>query len=104
METSSLTFVFVSSNFVHEKSSHLEHTTFHVTRLCTDTKAWIEQLFASVGLQVGMFRALASSGLKTKVTDVVSQVNMLQTVHQTGKRECLQINSTVSFDFWLVIL
>ncbi|XP_059169710.1 serine/threonine-protein kinase TBK1-like [Physella acuta] len=83
------------SNYVHEKSSHLEHTTFHVTRLCTDTKAWIEQLFASVGLQVGMFRALANSGLKAKVTDVVSQVNMLQTVHQTGKRECLQINSTL---------
>ncbi|CAL1534551.1 unnamed protein product [Lymnaea stagnalis] len=78
------------SRYVQQKSSQLELATSYVTRMCSDAKAWKEQLFSSLGIQVGMFRALANN-VKPNGIDVTSRVNMLQTVQQTGNRECTQI-------------
>ncbi|CAG5120800.1 unnamed protein product [Candidula unifasciata] len=72
-------------NYVRSKSIQLELSTGYATRMCTDTKTWQDQLFSNLSLQTKL-----SNGL-----DFGGRLNVLQTLLETGKRECSQISAQV---------
>lgn len=88
------------SNYVHNKSSQLELSLGYVTRMCSDTKAWQTHLFSSLGLQTNLLKTVMNSSVRINGVDISGRVNMLQTLHQTGSRECSQISSHVSMSLW----
>uniref|UniRef100_A0A2C9JUE3 Protein kinase domain-containing protein n=1 Tax=Biomphalaria glabrata TaxID=6526 RepID=A0A2C9JUE3_BIOGL len=79
------------SKYVHEKCCQLENTMDHLVRACSDVRLWKDQLFMSIGMQAGMFNMLTTSNLKPNGIDLAGRVNMLQTIHKTGNRECTQM-------------
>lgn len=63
--------------------------------MCGDAKTWHDQLFSNLSLQTKMLKMLMNSNLKTNGLDIGGRLNVLQTLLETGKRECSQISTQV---------
>ncbi|BFZ10720.1 hypothetical protein BsWGS_13759 [Bradybaena similaris] len=82
-------------NYLRSKSVQLELSTGFAVRMCSDAKTWHDQLFSNLSLQTKMLKMLMSSNLKTNGLDIGGRLNVLQTLLETGKRECSQISTQV---------
>ncbi|GFN84469.1 serine/threonine-protein kinase tbk1-like [Plakobranchus ocellatus] len=83
------------SSYVNQKSSRLHLSVSHVKHSCSESKLWREQLFAFLDIQVNLFKSLATSNLRPTNIDITGRINVLETLQQTGQRECQQLNATL---------
>ncbi|KAK3706246.1 hypothetical protein RRG08_056465 [Elysia crispata] len=83
------------SAYVNQKNSRLHWSVSHVKRECVKSKLWKEQLFASMEIQVSMFKLLACSNLKPTNIDITGRMNILSALQQTGQKECQQLSAAL---------
>ncbi|GFR66556.1 serine/threonine-protein kinase TBK1 [Elysia marginata] len=83
------------SSYVNQKNLRLQLSVSHVKRGCIESKIWKEQLFASLDIQVNMFKSLASSNLKPTNIDLSGRMNVLNTLQQAGHRDCQQLSASL---------
>ncbi|XP_005093119.1 serine/threonine-protein kinase TBK1 [Aplysia californica] len=83
------------SNHIQHKSLEMELSMGHVMRGCSDARSWKEHLFSSLNTQATLLKALSNSNVKPPGLDVMGRANMLQTIYQTGNRECTQVSTSI---------
>lgn len=83
------------SAYVNQRNIQLQLSVGHMKRGCMESKIWKEQLFASIDLQVSMFKVLACSNLRPTNIDLPGRMNILNTLHQALQKECQQISVTL---------